>query len=131
MRKYVNEVGLIAVLGIICYFSLSTGSSVVSSGSSFIPMHGVAYFVLAAGFLVNFHDTTKGHFEAVLLAFLFGVLMEFMQTQVPGRVFSLRDMGMNLLGASIVLLDHRVRIVSEFVTLEDRMIEAMLRKTGL
>ena len=47
--------------------------------------------------------TTLVHGTALLLTVAFGVLDEFHQLQVPGRHASIGDMGLNALGAVVVL----------------------------
>ena len=126
MRKKLNLLGLAAVISIVTYFSIRPLPGTSSGGASIIPLHLIAYFVLAAAFLVNFHDTTKGHIEAVSVAFFFGLLLELMQLNLPSRYFSFHDIGMNLLGASIVLLDQRIGVLTEFVEVEERVIEKAL-----
>jgi len=131
MRDRVNTAVLGFILIFISYFSLNSGGVGGSSASSLVPLHAIAYFVLAVGFLVNFNDTDKGHLEAVFSAFAIGLLIELMQLYIPERIFSFTDMGMNLAGASIILLDHKLKIVNEIVELEDKLIEQFLAKTGL
>jgi VanZ family protein len=126
VRKKLNLLGLATVISIVTYFSIRPLPGTSSGGASIIPLHLIAYFVLAAAFLVNFHDTTRGHIEAVSAAFVFGLLLEMMQLNLPSRYFSFHDMGMNLLGASIILLDHRIGVVTELVEVEDRLIEKAL-----
>jgi VanZ family protein len=126
VRKKLNLLGLAAVISIVTYFSVRPLPG--TSGGSIIPLHLIAYFVLAAAFLINFHDTTKGHIEAVSAAFLFGFFLELVQLNFPSRHFSLHDLVMNFLGASIIMLNHRVEIVSKAVELEDRMIRRALNR---
>ncbi len=126
MRKKLNLLGLAAVISIVTYFSIRPLPGTSSGGTGLLPLHFMAYFVLAAAFLVNFYDTTKGHIEAVSAAFFFGLLLELMQLNIPSRYFSFQDIGMNLVGASLVLLDHRLSIVTELVEVEDRVIEKAL-----
>lgn len=123
MRKKLNLVLTGTVIGVIAFYSLRPGSSVNIDSSLFPAMHLLAYFGLAGSFLLHFHDTRKGHFLAAGLAFSFSLLMEFLQIPVAGRSFSLYDITVNLLGSSLVILDHRSSLITELIELEDRLIQ--------
>lgn len=85
--------------------------------------HFVLYFLFAGALLTYFHDTPKGHLEAFSIAFLFGIVMEFSQMHVPGRVFSLQDILVNMLGACLIFLDHRIGFIEDVINLEDSLIQ--------
>lgn len=87
----------------------------------------IAYFVLAGALLVNFHDTRKGHAEAVVAAGAIAISMEAVQIFLPYRSFSLMDFFVSLSGASLVLLDHHIDAVTWFVRAEDRVLERLLK----
>lgn len=126
MRKKVNLAGLIAIFSAITYLSLaqlSTTGSTNSIGILALLFHLGAYFGLAAALSLYFHESKDRYLESVVIAILFGVIMEIGQTQVPGRAFSYIDIGLNSLGASAVLLDIKLGLVSELASLEERVIK--------
>jgi VanZ family protein len=124
MRETLNRLGLGLTILVIVYGSLASGSSPVSAGG--LPIHFVAYFILASAFLVNFHDTTRGHIEAILAAGLLALGIEAVQAFIPYRSFSLIDFGVSFAGASLITLDHHLGLVTKFVSLEDELIERFL-----
>lgn len=124
MRETLNRIGLVAVISVIIYGSLASGSSLVSAGG--LPIHFFAYFVLASAFLVNFHDTKRGHLEAILAAGLLALGIEGVQAFIPYRTFSLIDFGVSFAGASIITLDHHLGLVTRLVQFEDELIERFL-----
>ena len=128
MRKTVNLTALTLIGLTVAYFSLnSTGFLGLPS----LPLHLTGYFLLAGAALINFHNTTKGHLEAIATAFIFGLLLELLQTQIPSRTFSIIDLAVNLTGASLILVETRFKTVHRFIELEDKIIEAALTKIGL
>ncbi|MDY6777255.1 MAG: VanZ family protein, partial [Candidatus Nanohaloarchaea archaeon] len=80
----------------------------------------------AGALLLVFNDTARGHGEAVLLAVLFGVVIEVLQGMVPYRSMAAVDVLFNTAGASLVLFDHHFDAVTRVVALEDRWIERYL-----
>ncbi|WEL19151.1 VanZ family protein [Candidatus Nanohalococcus occultus] len=123
MRTKINAAFLLAVAATITYFStVSLNSSGAPSGT-FSLLHLTAYFGLSAAFLLYFHDTRRGHLEAVLAAGAFGLGIELIQSTIPYRSFSFEDIAVNFLGASIVLLDHRIGAVSKAIEVEDKILE--------
>ncbi|MFB6115224.1 MAG: VanZ family protein [Candidatus Nanohalobium sp.] len=124
MRERFNQLGLLAVIAVIVYGSLSSGTNVAASGGGF-PLHFVAYFVLAAAFLVNFHDTTRGHLEAIAASGFLALGLELVQAFLPMRTFSLMDFGVSFVGATLITLDHHLDAVTWFVSFEDRLIERL------
>ena len=124
MRATVNRLGLFTLMALITYGSLASGSSPVSAGG--LPIHFIAYFVLASAFLLNFEDTGKGHLEAILSAGLLALGIEAVQLFVPYRSFSMIDFAVSFAGASVVTLDRHVGLVTKFISFEDRMIEKFL-----
>lgn len=89
-------------------------------------LHATGYFLLAGALMLHFHDTGKGHVEAVATAAGLGLLLEAVQFYLPYRIFSPEDVIVNAAGASLVILDHRSRAVTEIVRIEDRLIERFL-----
>lgn len=124
MRETLNRLGLFSLVALIAYGSLASGSSPVAAGG--LPVHFFAYFVLASAFLVNFHDTRKGHLEAILAAGLVALGIEAVQAFVPYRTFSLIDFGVSFAGASLITLDHHLGLVTWFVEFEDDVLERFL-----
>ncbi|MFB6174947.1 MAG: VanZ family protein [Candidatus Nanohalobium sp.] len=122
MRKQLNLFGLLAVLAVIAYGSFTAGA--LSEGGPLL--HFIAYFVLAAAFLVNFQDTEKGHIEAILASGLVAMIIELIQAPIPYRTFSLMDFGVSLAGSTVITLDHHLGLVTRFVELEDDLIERFL-----
>lgn len=126
MRKRVNLLLAVAVALTITYFSLISISGSAVPDGTFSFLHLAAYFGLAGALMLYFHDTDRGHFEAFLASGLFGLTIELVQLGIPYRSFTPQDVAINFLGASIVLLDHRVKLVTEVVELEDRVLEAVI-----
>jgi VanZ family protein len=124
MRKTLNRIGLFTLVALISYGSLASGSSPVSAGG--LPIHFVAYFVLSTAFLVNFHDTKRGHLEAILSAGLLALGIEAVQAFLPYRSYSMIDFAVSFAGASVITLDHHLTLVTKFVALEDELIETFL-----
>lgn len=85
--------------------------------------HFGLYFFLAGSLLTYFHDSTKGHFEAFLIAVFFGALLEVIQLSIANRYFSLLDILANSLGASLIFLDHRLKIISKIIYWEEKFLE--------
>lgn len=125
MRDRINLAAVMLIAGMIAYYSIrplpapdyGTGPVTLS-----LVYHAAAYFGLAAALLLYFHDTPKGHFEAVAAAAGFGALMEGTQFFLTTRVFSPIDAAVNLLGAAVVLLDHQSRLVTRVIRTEDRIL---------
>ena len=124
MRETLNRLGLFSLIAVIVYGSLASGSSPVSAGG--LPIHFIAYFVLSTAFLVNFHDTKRGHLEAILSAGLLALGIEAVQAFVPYRSFSMIDFAVSFAGASVITLDHHLGLVTKFVAVEDELIERFL-----
>lgn len=128
MREKFNLLLLAAVASTITYFSVVSIEASGAPGGTFSFLHLSAYFGLAAAFLLKFHDTDRGHLEAFLAAGMFGLAIEIIQYGIPYRAFTLQDVGINFLGASVVLLDQRVKLVTEIVAMEDRVLEAVIEQ---
>ncbi len=84
-----------------------------------IVLHLIGYFLLAGSFLLYFHDSLSGHIEAFILASVAGTALEILQMHLPYRAFSFFDLFINVLGASAVFLDHRVKAASWIIEIED------------
>ncbi|WP_414836807.1 VanZ family protein [Candidatus Nanohalococcus occultus] len=123
VRTKVNAGFLVAVAGVITYFSTVSLNSAGAPSGTFSFLHLAAYFGLGAAFLLYFHDTRRGHLEAVAAAGVFGLGIELVQSTIPYRSFSFEDIAVNFLGASIVLLDHRIGAVSKAIEVEDKILE--------
>jgi len=123
MRQKLNILGLTATASLIIYGSITSGRPITRGG---LPLHFIAYFVLATAFLVVFHDTEKGHIEAVIASSALALTLELIQWNLPYRTFSITDFITSALGASTVILDCRIGLISELVKLEDKMIETIL-----
>lgn len=127
MRKRLNLGLVVIIAGAITFFSLTPGGGQYGGTSAVTELyHAVAYFALAAALLLYFHDTTKGHVEAVMVAVLFGTGIELTQAFLPSRFFSLADIAMNTMGASVIFLDHRSRIVTHVINTEERLLERFM-----
>lgn len=124
MRRRVNQAVLLGVAATIVAGSVARfpGGPGGDAASLFPVLHVAAYFALAAALLLVFHDTPRGHVEAVTVAVAFGVAMEGVQLVVPHRTFAVSDMAVNAAGASLVLLDHHVDAVHRVVAWEDRLL---------
>lgn len=129
MRQRLNLALVVGIATTIFYFSVRPiPAPTYDAGglNAALVYHAAAYFVLAAALLLYFHDTPRGHVEAILTAALFGIAMESAQLFLPNRLFSPVDILVNGMGASIVLLDHRSRLVTTVIELEDRMIDRVI-----
>ena len=129
MRKKINLIITLSAILIISYYSLKPSgvSSGVPGSSSTTFLHLAAYFALAGSFLLHLHDNRKGHISALFISFCFGLIIELLQTQVDGRFFSFKDIAVNFAGASLVMLDHRSKIITEVIEIEDRFLEKLER----
>ncbi len=128
MRSRINAGLVLLTAAVITYLSLKPAlpaQDAVGEGT-FQFGHFLLYFLLAGALLLHFHDTPRGHIEAVLAAGTFGVLIELAQLAVPVRTFSAADIAVNFLGAAVVLLDHRARVVTYLIEKEDALIERYL-----
>jgi VanZ family protein len=124
VRKKINAVLTLAVISVIAFYSMKPGSAVdPSTGGMFPILHLLAYFGLAGSFLLHLHNRENGYLLAVFSAFVFGLSMEVAQTQIPGRFFTYKDLMINLVGASVTLVDTRIRFTESFIQMEDRLIE--------
>lgn len=128
MRQRINQ--LLLAVGMVAITALSVAEPPAgsSSGLSLLaPLaHLAAYFCIAAGLLVVFHDMEHGHFEAILIAAAFGAALELVQGALPYRSFGWTDIAVNTIGASGILLDHHVGAATWFIHTEDRLIERLL-----
>lgn len=120
MRERINQIGLATVISVIGYGSLTAGTPVSAGG---LPIHFIAYFVLASAFLVNFHDTKKGHLEAMFASGAIALSLEVIQAFLSFRTFSMIDFAVSFAGASLITLDHHLGAVTWFVEIEDRVLE--------
>lgn len=120
MREKINQLGLIITILTIGYGSLTAGTPVSAGG---LPLHFIAYFVLASAFLVNFHDTKRGHLEAMIASGTVALGLELIQFFLAFRTFSLIDFAVSFAGASLITLDHHLGTVTRFIELEDRILE--------
>lgn len=127
MQRRLNLALVLVIAALITYYSTRPlPAGLYASGVDFtLFYHGTAYFLLAGALLLYFHDTTTGHVEAVLFAAAFGAILELIQYGLPTRFFSFADMAINTLGASLILLDHRARIVSQIIAWEDTLLETI------
>lgn len=128
MRRRLNRGLAIGIAGVILAGSIVPVPGGGGTGMVRLTMlgHLTAYFLLAGALLLVFHDTPRGHVEAVAAAVGFGIAMELVQLQVPTRTFAVADVLVNMLGASLVLLDHRKRAVTRVVRWEDRLLARLL-----
>jgi hypothetical protein len=116
-----------AVAGCILSFSLvpsGVGSGVAGYAHITLFLHAVAYFGFAAVLSLHFHETEAGLSEAAAISFLFGLAVELAQIPVQGRFATFPDVAANAVGASAVVLDTRVGLVSEVIDLERAVVEA-------
>lgn len=126
MRQKLNLAIVISIFVSITYLSLRPVPSSLGNNVNFSFLHILAYFFLAGALLVYFHDTEKGHLEAIMVAGIIGIGIELLQTQIPYRTYATLDVVSNLIGASLVFLDHRSRIVTRIIEMEDRFLERIL-----
>lgn len=128
MRQRLNLALVLGIAATIFYFSVRPipAPAYDAGFNTTLLYHAAAYFAFAAALLLYFHDTPRGHVEAILTATLFGATMELLQFFITNRVFSVIDITANTLGAGLVLLDHRSRLVTSVIATEDRMIDRLI-----
>lgn len=133
MRQRINTAAVVLCVLAIIAGSLAHPPEVATSGpSATAPLaHLAAYFILAAGLLTVFHDTPRGHRHAIIAAAGLGLGLELVQSQLPWRTGSLADVLINTAGASLILLDHDSRLVSQLIDLEERVITRLVGETSL
>lgn len=128
MRTRLNQLLVVIILAIIIVLSVMPLSPQPGPAPT-IPwsllFHGSMYFFLAGALLLVFHDTTKGHLEAIIVTAVIGFSLEIVQYFLPFRSFSLVDITVNSIGASFVLFDHHIDAVSSIIHIEDRLIESV------
>ena len=66
--------------------------------------HMPAYSIFAYCLMRTFENLPQAYVATFAAAFSFGVFMEFLQSFVPYRYPSLSDMGLNVIGISVMLL---------------------------
>ncbi len=124
MRRRLNFALVVAITTTISVLSLVNPGEPGRGVSMLAPvLHAAGYFLLAGALMLHFHDTDKGHLEAVGTAAGLGLLLEAVQFYLPYRIFSPEDVIVNAAGASLVVLDHRSEAVTRVVRIEDRLIE--------
>lgn len=130
MRQRLNLSIVLVVAGFIAHQSLVPYPATSGGGKppSSLVLHVAAYLVLAASLAVYLQGTRRHGLNAVWVAAVFGLSLELVQGNLPTRHYSAVDVAANSLGASVVLLDHRLRIAKRIVELEDRIIESVTRK---
>lgn len=129
MRQRVNAMIVGGTATLIAFYSIRPLPTTYDTGGVIPPAvlyHAAAYFVFASALLLYFHDTPRGHIEAILAAVMFGIVLESVQLFLPGRLFSLVDITANTLGASIIVLDHRSRLVTRVIATEDRLLDRVV-----
>lgn len=106
--KYWAPVFLYA--GLIFYVSSIPGSEVPSIGIDLSPMHIPEFYILSyllfralKSDIVNKSLTSA--FLAIIISTMYGILDEIHQLFVPGRIFSVYDIFLNLMGSVIILFN--------------------------
>ena len=100
MSRYVNIVGkvsFICSLIMISVLSLSPSESVLQVGHFDKAVHFLSYLYLSMSFWIGFKQARPIWLICACLI-LFGVLIEFLQSFVPGRLMSIMDAVANGLG---------------------------------
>ena len=90
--------------GLILYFSIkiAPGAGVIGDKS----LHMLAFFVLTALIYFSIHKNKCAVPNAVLVALVYGIMIELVQLGVPGRVASLSDVMANIIGSAVVIAVH-------------------------
>lgn len=103
---------LVLYTGILLYMSLTPegGTGASGFGINLLIMHAAAYLVLGVLTIYSFPGIAQNSRLSILFyVALFGFGTEILQTTVPGRFFSWTDIGMNTLGAAVVLIEPELR----------------------
>lgn len=126
MRDKINLGIALSVMAVISYYSLKPSSAVnPGTGGMFPVLHFLAYLGLSSVLLLYLHEKNNAVAIAAFSAFLFGLSMELLQTQISGRFFTFKDLAINLSGASAVALDHKIGISTNVIRYEDMTIEKL------
>lgn len=126
MRQKLNLGIVVTIASLITYLSLRPVPGSVGNYVDDFIIHLGGYFLLAGALLIYFHDTKRGHLEAIIVAAGLGLGIELLQSQIPYRYYGTDDVVANTIGASLVFLDHRSRIVTRIIEMEDRFLERIL-----
>lgn len=124
MGQKINLAAVGIITFLITYFSMIPASNNLRQGFSLL-LHGVAYFALAGALLLYFEDTRLGHTEAIAFACFMGLGIEIFQYFLPFRTFALTDVAANSIGASVVALDHRNKVVEKVLRVENHLISRL------
>gem|GEM_PF-6491037 len=127
MRR-LHLVAATAVAGCILTFSLIPSDVGIGAGGFAgltLVLHAAAYFGFAGVLSLYFHETEAGIAEAATISFLFGLAVELAQIPVQGRFATFPDVVANAAGASTVMLDNRVGLVSDVIDLERAVVDVL------
>jgi len=91
---------LIVILIAITLLSLLPPKSSINLGSQDKVSHFIAYFFLTINALL----ISEKHIKSILLIILYGIILEYLQSFVPGRFTSYNDIIANSLGSLSGLL---------------------------
>ncbi len=103
---------LTAYTALLLYFSLTPagGGQVAGFGFNLLLTHAAAYMMLGILAIHAFPDIMQdSRLKILLYVSFFGIGVELLQTTVPGRYFSWADIGMNTVGAAVVLVEPELQ----------------------
>ena len=126
MRSKINlAIVILIVLGI-GYLSLSNLPQKVTQPQGFDISylgHFLAYFFLSSSLLVYFREKSLAYKEAIILSASYGLILEFSQSMISYRTFSLIDLVFNFSGASLIMLNLKLNLDKHFISMEDKVLE--------
>ena len=129
MRHRLNQLLVVTILVVIVVLSVMPVAPPQPGTGPTIPwsmiFHGGMYFLLAGSLLLVFHETGHTHFMALLVAAGIGAVLELVQWTIAFRSFSLLDMTVNTIGASMIMFDHHLDVVTMIIRFEERLITAV------
>jgi len=90
--------------GIILYFSIVPLQGAGAFGDK--SLHMFAFFVLTTLIYFSIHKNKCALPNAILVALVYGIMIEIIQSGIPGRVASLSDVMANIIGSAVVIAVH-------------------------
>ncbi|MCJ7429173.1 MAG: VanZ family protein [Candidatus Nanohaloarchaeota archaeon QJJ-5] len=127
MRHRLNQLLVVGLLCVIVVLSLIPVAPPQPGTAPTIPwsmlFHAGMYFLLAGSLLLVFHDTPRGHLEAIAVAAGIGLILEMIQYQLPFRTFAIKDAVLNTAGAGLIVFDHQSTVVETIIEMEDSFLE--------
>lgn len=128
MRSKLNLSISIFLFTLIGYFSLAYISPeiVKPQGVDFSYLgHFIAYFLLSASLFLYFSEKEPDYKKSISLAAFYGFLLELIQFYISYRSFSFIDLGINILGASFIIINIYLNLANRFLRIESRILDSI------